>query len=368
MARHGENIRKRADGRWEGRYKEYNQEKHRVIYRSVYANSYDTVKAKLNMQKNSCENSTEAVTVPDILFKTVALEWLQEISKNRKHSTYIKYRNIYTRHLAAHIGSYKTLEITALMLEKYVPETLSESLLKSLYCVVNQVFAFAKKRYGVCTEKLARETSKCGKKMVEVFSQEEQSRLLTCLHHSMDRFKLAILLCLFTGLRLGEVCALKWSDIDFQHRIISINRTVQRIERNGGKHKTALLESSPKSECSHREMPVSSQLIIMLYRFQTETEYVFGGGKPLEPRTLQYRFKKYLCEAGISDHKFHILRHTFATNCVESGVDAKSLSEMLGHSDVRITLNRYVHPSMATKREYLDRLERFYGQIFGQVS
>ena len=87
----------------------------------------------------------------------------------------------------------------------------------------------------------------------------------------------------------------------------------------------------------------------------------------MEPRTLQYHFKKILKEADLTDKNFHILRHTFATNCIEGGTDVKSLSEMLGHSDVQITLNRYVHPTMDTKRRHLDVLSLFYGQIYGQV-
>ena len=87
----------------------------------------------------------------------------------------------------------------------------------------------------------------------------------------------------------------------------------------------------------------------------------------MEPRKIQYHFKKILKEAGIPDTNFHILRHTFSTNCIEDGMDVKSLSEMLGHSDVQITLNRYVHPSMEAKRRYMDRLSAFYGQIYGQV-
>lgn len=94
---------------------------------------------------------------------------------------------------------------------------------------------------------------------------------------------------------------------------------------------------------------------------------MFGGNKSLEPRTMQYRFQKILNDAGIDGRNFHILRHTYATNCVESGMDVKALSAILGHSDVKITLNRYVHPTMDSKRRQMRRLPDFYGQIRGQV-
>ena len=117
-----------------------------------------------------------------------------------------------------------------------------------------------------------------------------------------------------------------------------------------------LLELEPKSEYSRREIPLSSAVLELLLRFPSDKEYIFGGDKPVEPRTMQNRFKKLLQAAGLPERNFHILRHTFATNCIEGGTDVKSLSEILGHSDVKITLNRYVHPSMDTKRKHLDIL------------
>lgn len=178
---------------------------------------------------------------------------------------------------------------------------------------------------------------------------------------------MAVLLCLYTGFRLGELCALKWEDIDFSNQLISVARTVQRLHVEGHETKTKLLVTEPKSSYSRREIPLSPTILELLMCFQNNKEYVFGGNDPLEPRTLQYQFKKILREAGIPNKKFHILRHTFATNCVEGGADAKSLSELLGHSNVQITLNRYVHPSMDIKRKHIDELAVFYGQIHGQI-
>ena len=147
-----------------------------------------------------------------------------------------------------------------------------------------------------------------------------------------------------------------------------VNRTVQRIAVNGCRTKTVLMETEPKSENSRRTIPLTAEMAGLLARLDTGRPYVFGGEKALEPRTMQYRFGKILKESVIDNRNFHTLRHTFATNCVENGMDVKSLSELLGHSDVKITLNRYVHPTMDSKRKQIDSLSDFYGQICGQVA
>lgn len=202
-------------------------------------------------------------------------------------------------------------------------------------------------------------------KPVKTLTQNEQKKLIQVLYHEMDIFKMAVMLCLFTGLRLGELCALKWIDIDFENKILMVSRTVQRLRVDGNGTKTVLIETAPKSEYSRREIPFPNMVLGLFVRFQNNKEYIFGGNKPMEPRTMQYHFKKMLKEAELPDTNFHVLRHTFFTNCIEGGTDEKSLSEVLGHSDVQITLNRYVHPSMDTKRKHMDSLSRFYGQICG---
>lgn len=203
-------------------------------------------------------------------------------------------------------------------------------------------------------------------KPVIVLTRKEQMKLLSVLKQDIDPFKTAIALSLYTGLRLGEICALKWTDIDAENRLVTVNRTVQRLKLDGHRSKTILLETDPKSEYSKREIPLSNTVFALLTQFSGKKEYIFGGGKPMDPRTMQNHFKRLLQSAGLPDRNFHILRHTFATNCIEGGTDVKSLSEILGHSDVQITLNRYVHPSMDTKRKYMDVLSLFYGQIYGQ--
>ncbi len=400
MARHGENIRKRKDGRWEGRYLVYSEEKGKKLYRSVYGRTYEAAKEKLTMKKISLmetrgmhtgnaaaekegsgngsgkKSGLEGQTQPEnLMFSELAAGWLGEVRQTRKASTYVKYSMVYRVHLEPVLREVKASGIQdaldALGREK-IFDHLSESIRKSICCVLNQIVKFASRQHQITMltipvwDKLVFPEKK-GNKPVEVLSWKEQAGLLPILFQKMDKAKMAVLLCLHTGLRLGELCALKWKDIDFGNRMVSVNQTVQRLYREGGKTKTVLLETEPKSEYSRREIPLPVMILELFTKIRHEGNYVFGKDKPMEPRTLQNHFKRLLKKAGLKHKNFHALRHTFATNCIESGADIKSLSEILGHSDVQISLNRYVHPSMDSKRKYLDGLSRFYGQIQGQT-
>lgn len=389
MARHGENIRKRIDGRWEGRYKVFDENRGKYIYRSVYGRDYAETKERLFLARLSpaC-NDTEKKTPAEetggnsrksadgdgstVLFSQAAGEWLAELSGKRKYSTYIKYDTVYRTHLAGSIGSCRLSSDMAQQLQEKIfdhlsRKELSESLQKSVVCVANQIIAFANRHYLTGVPMLERLPVKARMKTVGIFSRTEQIMLLDCIYGRMDKFMAAVLLCLYAGLRLGELCALRWTDIDFNGKSLTVNQTVQRISVPGNMTKTILLETDPKSESSRRTIPLTEDFLEILSRFKGEQPYVFGGEKPLDPRTMQYRFKKILREAGIDGGIFHTLRHTFATNCVENGMDVKTLSELLGHSDVKITLNRYVHPTMDSKRKQIGALSDFYGQICGRV-
>lgn len=375
MARHGENIRKRKDGRWEGRYAVYNAEKEKQVYCSVYGRTYEEVREKLTLKKNLLKNQSDNKTISghktgipkEIIFTEIAQDWLAQINKKRKHSTYIKYSLVYQKHIEKIFENVLLSQMTDSFVNKKLPDTLSNSVQKSVYCVLNQILKFASAQYSLTLTPLKKTVSEMNSKPIKVFSKGEQKQLMAVLYQEMDLFKMAVLLVLFTGLRLGELCALKWTDIDFENKLLTVNRTVQRLYAEGHKTKTILMETAPKSEHSRREIPLSTILLELLVGFCNNKEYIFGGDKPMEPRTMQYQFKKILKEADLTDMNFHILRHTFSTNCIEDGMDVKSLSEILGHSDVQITLNRYVHPSMDTKRKYIDSLSIFYGQIYGQT-
>lgn len=167
------------------------------------------------------------------------------------------------------------------------------------------------------------------------------------------------MIALYTGVRIGELCGLKWSDIDLSAKTIRIERTVQRIRVSGKANRTELIVSTPKSHTSVRMIPLPVFLVHMLKAFKPSNLDAFvitGDAKLPDPRTMQYRFKTLLIKNGIRTLNFHLLRHLFATNCVELGFDVKTLSEILGHSSVEITLNRYVHSSIERKRQCMDML------------
>lgn len=381
MARHGENIRKRKDGRWEGRYPVYSAEKGKQVYCSVYGRTYEEAREKLTTKKNLlkatsgvgekvCGNRTQIPrcnTPNEIAFTEAAQDWLAQVREKRKPSTYVKYSLVYQSHIEKIFEGTALSEMTDFFVKEKLPGHLSDSVRRSIYCVLNQILRFVAARYSLAIPPLKKPASEMRGKPVKVLSKNEQKQMLSVLYKDMNLFKLAVLSVLFTGLRLGELCALKWTDIDFENKILTVNRTVQRLYSEGGETKTILTETAPKSEHSRREIPLSATVLELFIKFRSDKEYIFGGDKPMEPRRMQYHFKKILKEAGVPDTNFHILRHTFSTNCIEDGIDVKSLSEMLGHSDVQITLNRYVHPSMEAKRRYMDSLSAFYGQIYGQA-
>lgn len=173
---------------------------------------------------------------------------------------------------------------------------------------------------------------------------------------NQDLTSFGVALSLFTGLRIGELCALRWSDVDLPSKTISVTKTIQRISAQG---RTQLVITEPKSISSVREIPIPDCILPLLKKFCSKDDFYILSGtkKATEPRTMQYRFQALLKKAKLPSIHFHALRHMFATNCVELGFDVKSLSEILGHSGVEITLNRYVHSSLERKKAFMKKLK-----------
>ena len=377
MPRRGDNIRKRADGRWEGRYAAVSTDGQKR-YLSVYGKTYGEVKEKLadRMYLLSRTDSSDlqasrisgGLQVYDTNFCALMEEWLEEISQSRKYSTYIKYKKLYICHIQPLFTTDKLSRMSNSRIHAQLATLeVSDSTRQSVLAAVKQTLRYVEKEYGYPMPAITGYVLQKKASAIEIMNRTEQARLIQFLHNDMNISKAGIYLCLFTGLRLGEICSLKWDDIDQERGLLRVNRTVQRIESKEGPAKTTLLETPPKSVFSKREIPISDTLLSLLTAFRQEgQEYVLQKNKPMEPRTYQNHFKKYLEGINAPNYNFHILRHTFATNCIDSGMDIKSLSEILGHSNVQITLNRYVHPSMDTKRKYINALSADYGQFCGQ--
>ncbi len=197
---------------------------------------------------------------------------------------------------------------------------------------------------------------KTEQKKIEVLNSDERSQLICHLRENQNRTNIAVLLCLFTGLRVGELCGLQWRDIDLKNHSISVSRTVQRVNHSGT---SEIIVGTPKSRSSIRTIPIPEFVtaVLMNIKGNSATYLITGTAKPTEPRTMQNRFQRILKECGLRSVNFHMLRHTYATVCAEHGFDPKTLSELLGHADASITLNRYVHSSMQMKRDYVSRLQ-----------
>jgi integrase len=194
-------------------------------------------------------------------------------------------------------------------------------------------------------------------KVVESFSAEEQKKIEQAVLQDKRPKMIGIVLCLYTGLRIGELLALEWSDIDFVKGELSVSKTCYDGKDEYGNF--CRVTGTPKTETSRRIIPLPKQIIPILKEIKKKnnSKYVVGDGdKTISVRSYQRSFELLLKKQKIPHHGFHALRHTFATRAIECGMDVKSLSEILGHKNPTITLNRYVHSFMAHKKEFMNRL------------
>ena len=201
------------------------------------------------------------------------------------------------------------------------------------------------------------------KKQVEAYNKDQVRKLVASLEEAPSFKNLGLLITIYSGMRIGEVCALQWKDIDLEEKVIRVNKSIQRIyteEDTTGKMKTELLISTPKTKSSQREIPIVQPLFKLMKDFAKicRPDYFVCSGTttPIEPRTYRSYYKKKIEEIGLPHLKFHGLRHTFATQLIASKADVKTVSAILGHSDITTTLNTYVHPSRDDKRNALSKL------------
>lgn len=356
MPKKGTNIFKRKDGRWEARYIKHISPNGKKSYGSVYAKTFDEVKEKqLICIKEQNINDTISMRHKHLV-ETVMFEWLLYVKKSVKDSTYQKYEGIVRNHIKPHpiaridIIQLSTKSIYDFSEQLYYDKQISAKTINDILVVLGLGLKNANELYDIPVPKI--KYLKTNQKAIRVLSFEEQQKLECFLYQNMNSYKLGILIALYTGVRLGELCALKWEDIN--EGTIKINKTVQRIKC--GK-KTELRTTLPKTKSSERIIPTPGFLNTLFKQFNSSgTVLKNRNGKMVEPRLMQMTFEKYIDECGLPKTNFHALRHTFATRCVEAGFDIKSLSEILGHSDVKTTLNRYVHSSMAQKQKNMDLL------------
>ena len=381
MPRKGENIRQRKNGLWEGRYPDGVADDGRTRYSSVYDRKYSVVKEKLLTAKAQRRREEP---FPIRLYEDVLAEWLEVQALTVKASTYVKYRNLINGHIIPILGKLPLEQISTARLTRFMQDKaehgwldgrdgLSNSTLQALLLVLKSSLEYAARERCIPPMTFTLKCPEVKRESAKALSNKEQAVLVRSLCIELDLSKLGILLCLYTGLRIGEVCALHWGDIDLDDGLIYVRQSVQRLQAKtpSPEMKTVLLCDLPKSECSMRSVPIPPCLKEKLYQFCSKPDaYVLTGqpDKPMEPRTYQYRFKRYIAIAGISDINFHAPRHTFGTRFIELGGDPKTLSELLGHATVEITLNKYVHPSMEIKRQQMARFSSIRGTDSGTAS
>lgn len=340
MPRRGENIYKRKDGRWEGRFK---PDGISGKYKYVYAHTYKATKEKLNKLKSKDLSGNGK----QILLSELCKEWLAYKRTDIKESTYIKYRNIIVKHIDPRLGNTYINNMQNEDIQNYALflkiSGLSSKSIKDILSLVSAIFKYAAGN-GLCTAKLRIENfyPKAEKKQIRVLPADERIRLERYLLKTDEPAKYGILLALYSGMRIGEICALKWSHIDLNAETISVCQTLQRLQDMKNCGKTKILISEPKSQSSKRLIPIPAFLAELLKSIKPQNPcgfFLTDGKDAMEPKTLQNKFKKCLKECDIPYINFHTLRHTFATRCVEAGFDMKSLSEILGHANVSTTAN-----------------------------
>ena len=375
MPRKGENIFKRQDVRWEGRYIKARNGK-KAVYGYVFGKSYSEVKKKKSEALRSIGSDKTQLKKPvqakNPIFEHVVCQWLEELKPVRKHSTIVKYASQLKNYIIPVFGNMALNNITnediVLFSKKLLSQVrngqkLSHKTVADILSRMKSIRRFAllhgyEVNYIPNVVKIPQQQG-----TIRILTFEEERKLINHIKNNFDLTALGILLSLFTGLRIGELCALKWSDFSFTDKELYVQRTMQRLHNfsENSAYKTVIEIDTPKSPSSIRKIPIPEQLINYLQSSYIEGAYILSGSRNnfVEPRTMENRFKRILKKCGVEKINFHVLRHTFATRCVELGFDVKSLSEILGHANVNITLNRYVHPSVELKHANMNKLNRF---------
>lgn len=369
MSKKGENIFQRSDGRWEARYI-HHYENGKAKYHYLYASSYEEARAK--KQHALAMIGARRESTPYNSFENVARQWLFSVRVSIKESSYTRYYRTVEKYLIPYFSSVDVCEIDHFRINTFTEyllntgglrnEGLSAKSVSDILCVLKSII-----RFGECNGFVFGNTSGIRfpqriKKSVKILDKKSRTHLERALLEAEDSTGIGILFALFADLRIGEICGLRWGDVDLRRRILNVERTVGRILNldPDDMTKTKLIISEPKTESSIRVIPLPKFLIERLTIARgdhKDEDYILKGTpEPIEPATFYCRYKALMKRHNLNNYSFHALRHTFATRCVEKGFDTKSLSEILGHSSISTTLSFYVHPTLEQKRAQMERL------------
>lgn len=352
MPRRGENIYKRKDGRWEARFVKEITIDGKKKYGSVYGHSYSEVKQK---QKIHIFNPQIIETKNFATVESIMKNWLYLTKHKTKYSTFVKYETIINNHIIPELGKINVSMLTAKRISEFTDKLIGSfatATVNNILIVLEMGFDYAEEEYNIKCPKIS--LLKQSRQEMRVLSRSEQQTLIRYIRNNDNCFSFGILFALFTGIRIGELCALQWDDI--KDNKIHISKTMQRIKNEDGKSTVMITE--PKTDKSNRIIPVPTAIYELIEKYRKPKGYVIrqANDKFIEPRLLQKKFGEITSACGLENVNFHALRHTFATRCIESGFDVKTLSEILGHTNVRTTMDRYVHSSFELKQKNMEKL------------
>lgn len=356
-------IHARKERRFEIRYHYGYKADGTSNYQSVYGNSRNEVLRIYNNVINTFIQKKDLLIFDKTYVGYTINSWLNFVKIKNKKSTYSNYQYIVSARIIPRFAKIKkeTLSIehiTAFITDLFM-EGLREKTVKDILIILQQILKFGNIEINFPMPKIP-------KREIQIFQKEEQAQLEKELLKNRNPQTFGIYLCLYTGLRIGELCALQWKNIDLNKRKIKVQKTLIRIKNpeKEEKRKTMIILDDPKSLSSIREIPLPNFLIPILHELKQNhtchTYLLSGTEKWIETRTYFNQYKKILKKLDLQNYSFHALRHTFATRCIENGCDPKTLSEILGHASVQITLERYVHPNYENKVRVINQLKPLY--------
>lgn len=364
MAKRGENIYKRKDGRWEGRYKKSRNENGRIVYGYIYGKKYSEVRKKLS-EKLVYYPATDLKT-----FDGTVAEWLDywlntAIKSQVKQSTWTSYESKLRLHIIPFLGNKKLhliekKHITA-FLQQLSTRNYSENTIQNIFTILSSSFNYAVETGNLAINPCRKLSISSRRRTREVhaLSIEQQRRLESLAFEEAGCS--AVIISLATGMRVGEISGLKWTDIDFDYGIINVTCTLQRIPDPNQLGQTKVLIDTPKTKSSLRKIPLAKYLkkYLLEKKRSSDSEYVVSSnGHFAEPRVINYRLRRLIMQSGLVPFHFHVLRHTFATRCIENNVDISSLSKLLGHTSVKLTLDTYADSLWEKRREAVQIIDR----------
>ncbi len=290
--------------------------------------------------------------------------WREDKKQYIKKSSYAAYMLLIENHLLPVFGDCEVIEeaeVQAFVLKK-LEQGLSQKTIKDMLIVLKMILKFgAKNKWIEHNQFDIQYPTERENPQLEVLSRTNQKKIMNYIQAHFTFRNLGVYICLSSGMRIGEICALTWEDIDVNTGIVSVRRTIQRIYTvEDGVRKTELVLDTPKTKNSIRDIPISRDLLKILKPIKKVVNNSFfvltNDAKPTEPRTYRSYYEIFMKELDIPKLKFHGLRHSFATRCIESNCDYKTVSVLLGHSNISTTLNLYVHPNMEQKKKAIEQM------------